>query len=308
LALDAGNGRIRWRARTGARILGAPVPAGGLVYATSLDRSVYAVDARSGAVRWRFRPGPTLGDPAVQHGVVCVGGDDGGFYGLDASTGSLRWRYRTGERTAALPAAEGRLFYVPTSTGVSAVEVGSGRVTWRFAVTRVADPLVRGTAGAGDLFVAAGGVYFGVGHGQQTLYAVDAATGGRRWTYPVGADTGRPLRIGGSVFAGDAHGDLYALDAASGTLRWQFQGSGVITGTPAVAGRNVVVASGAFGDGHVYAVDTGTGVAAWSYLIHGGIESSPAADGDNVYVSGKDGYVYALTGTTGTAVATPSRS
>jgi outer membrane protein assembly factor BamB len=190
---------------------------------------------------------------------------------------------------------------------VSAVDVGSGRARWRFTVPQAPNPLGRGTAGIGDLSVAAGAVYFSVRHGQQTLYAIDTTTGKRRWTYPVGADLGRPLAVGGSVFAGDADGDLHALDAASGTLRWQFQGSGGITGTPAMAGRNVVIASGAYGDGHVYAVDAGTGLATWSYLIHGGVESTPAADGDHVYVSGKDGYVYALTGTTGTAVASPRR-
>jgi serine/threonine-protein kinase len=265
--------------------LGVPVLAGGMVYATSLDRSVYAVDARSGTVRWRFRPGPVLGGATVVNGVVCVG-DDHGFYGLNAANGALRWRYRHGERPAGTAVAAGRLCYLPTDRGVAAVEAHAGRVRWRVALAH----------GAGDLAVAAGTVYGSVRHGPDTLYALDAATGARRWAHPLGAATGRPLATGGGVYAGGSDGVLYALDGASGTPRWRFQAPGGLTGAPARAGRHVVVASGGAEGGHVCAVDTATGLAAWSYPVHGGLASGPAAHGGDVYVNAGDGYLYALTG------------
>ncbi|MGI8331162.1 PQQ-binding-like beta-propeller repeat protein [Actinomadura scrupuli] len=286
LALDAGDGRIRWRMRAGARIVGAPVPSGGIVYATGLDHSVYAVDARSGAVRWRFRPGPVLGGATVLDGILCVGTDGHGFYGLSAATGTVRWRHRAGDRPAGLPAAIGRMFCLPTDQGVTAVDARTGRVRWRSPAGH----------GGGDLVAAAGTVYCRARHGRHPLYALDAATGARRWTYPGGASTDRPLAAGGSVFAGDSGGGLYALDAVSGAPRWRSQPPGGVSGTPVLAGRDIVVTSGPSGDGRVHAVDAGTGRAAWSYLIRGGLEPGPAAHGGDVYVSGRDGYVYALTG------------
>jgi outer membrane protein assembly factor BamB len=46
--LDAAGGQLRWKLATGGEITGSPVAQGGVVYACSKDRCVYALDALKG--------------------------------------------------------------------------------------------------------------------------------------------------------------------------------------------------------------------------------------------------------------------
>ncbi len=46
--VDAQGGQLRWRLETGGEITGSPVSADGVVYASSRDRCVYALDAAKG--------------------------------------------------------------------------------------------------------------------------------------------------------------------------------------------------------------------------------------------------------------------
>ena len=55
-------------------------------------------------------------------------------------------------------------------------------------------------------------VYIGSDNG--TVYALDAATGHPRWTYPDAGGPSPPVVAGGTVYAG-SDGHVYALQAAS---------------------------------------------------------------------------------------------
>jgi outer membrane protein assembly factor BamB len=46
--VDAGGGQLRWKLETGGEITGSPVVRDGVVYASSKDRCVYALDAVKG--------------------------------------------------------------------------------------------------------------------------------------------------------------------------------------------------------------------------------------------------------------------
>jgi outer membrane protein assembly factor BamB len=86
-----------------------------------------------------------------------------------------------------------------------------------------------------SLAVAGGMVYCGNFQGEEVL-AIDAATGKRKWKYATGGPvTARPLVAGGTVFVGNWDGDMYALDAATGALRWQLQTNGQIQSNAAPA-------------------------------------------------------------------------
>ena len=47
-------------------------------------------------------------------------------------------------------------------------------------------------------------------------------------------------------------------------------------------------------DGYLYAITASTGHLAWSYKTGGGILSSPTVSGANVYVGSDNGSVYAI--------------
>ena len=60
VALNAENGAELWRQRLHAPATAAPSVAGGLVYAVSRDNVAWAIDALNGRVRWRLQGAPAL--------------------------------------------------------------------------------------------------------------------------------------------------------------------------------------------------------------------------------------------------------
>ena len=146
--------------------------------------------------------------------------------------------------------------------------------------------------------VAGGVVYVGAASGY--MYALDAATGAKKWAYSTGGSQANdsPAVVGGVVYFGSSEDHtLYAIDAATGTKKWAYQTRGAIISSPAVAGGVVYVGSE---DGNVYAIDAATGAKKWAYHIGRYIDSSPAAADGVVYVGSDNGNVYALDAATGT--------
>jgi outer membrane protein assembly factor BamB len=130
-----------------------PVAAGGLVvFGSSADDKVYALDAESGAVRWTyFTEGPVRFAPAVWRDRVLVASDDGWLVCLATADGHPLWKLRGGPRPDML--------------------LGNDRMISRW-------PARGGPAVVGDV------VYFGAGIWPSEgiyLYAVDAATGKVLW-------------------------------------------------------------------------------------------------------------------------------
>ena len=144
--------------------------------------------------------------------------------------------------------------------------------------------------------VAGGVVYVGCACGY--LYALDAASGAKKWVYWTGGsqDIESPAVVGGMVYFGSEDHTLYALDAASGTKKWAYQTGGTVFSSPAVEGGVVYVGSD---DGNVYALDAASGAKKWVYHTGDLVESSPAVAGGVVYVGSHNGNVYALDAASG---------
>jgi eukaryotic-like serine/threonine-protein kinase len=162
--------------------------------------------------------------------------------------------------------------------------------------------------------VVANGVVY-VGSDDNSLYAVDAATGKQKWAAKSGDDVrSSPAVAGGIVYFHSYEGVLYAVDAVSGKERWKFQTfapSEYLTmkdrhalyddflTSPVVAGGLVYI--GSPDPQHtLYAVDAATGKLRWSYdrLAYEAVRSSPTVAGGLVYIGGEQA-VYALDAATG---------
>jgi outer membrane protein assembly factor BamB len=163
-----------------------------------------------------------------------------------------------------------------------------------------------------------------VGSDDGNLYAIDAASGERRWTF----DTGERVRSsptviensstesGTMICVGNDGGSVYALDPAAvqgvdDGVEWRVDTEGVVVTAPAVAEveqararRLVFVGSG---DGRVYALDAATGEEEWRFETGFAVRSSPAVArierGERsqhlLYVGSDDGRIYALDAATG---------
>ncbi len=98
-----------------------------------------------------------------------------------------------------------------TSTHIS----GDLKQSWQ---TKLGGRLSSPTIAAGKLFVASIDTH--------TLYALDARTGRRLWTYTVGGRIDSPpTYYKGLALFGSADGYVYAMRAADGVLAWRFRGA-----------------------------------------------------------------------------------
>ncbi|GCD36930.1 serine/threonine-protein kinase AfsK [Streptomyces chrestomyceticus JCM 4735] len=111
-ALDAADGRDRWRIATEARQSTEPVlVADGAVHLGS-GQALYTLDAVTGTPRWRFQAGgEVIGAPVVADGRVHFGSADHCLYTLDATGGQLRWKLATGGEITGTPVAAGGVVY-----------------------------------------------------------------------------------------------------------------------------------------------------------------------------------------------------
>ncbi|MFE7167074.1 PQQ-binding-like beta-propeller repeat protein [Streptomyces sp. NPDC057616] len=111
-ALDATDGRDRWRIATESRASIEPVlVAAGHVHVGS-GKGLYTLDAVTGTPKWRFQSGGEIvGAPAVAEGRIHFGSTDHLLYTLKADDGRLRWKLATGGEITGSPVVRDGVVY-----------------------------------------------------------------------------------------------------------------------------------------------------------------------------------------------------
>jgi tetratricopeptide (TPR) repeat protein len=149
------------------------------------------------------------------------------------------------------------------------------------------------------------------------LYALDASSGKRRWTFSAAAPIlGSPLASDDAVFFLANDGYLYAVEADTGKLRWKFLGGGDavrerksydygsypqdrVRAQPALDAQRVYFATGA---GLVYGLSRHDGSVAWKRKLGDATSRDLTLDGSRLFVAGEQHSLYALNTEDGTIV------
>ncbi|MEV5396277.1 PQQ-binding-like beta-propeller repeat protein [Streptomyces cellulosae] len=134
-ALDATDGRDRWRIATEARSSVEPVlVAAGHVHVGS-GKGLYTLDAVTGTPKWRFQSGGEIvGAPAVAEGRIHFGSSDHLLYTLKADDGRLRWKLATGGEITGSPVVrDGVVYACSRDRCVYALDAEKGTGTARTA-------------------------------------------------------------------------------------------------------------------------------------------------------------------------------
>ncbi|MEU5579627.1 PQQ-binding-like beta-propeller repeat protein [Streptomyces huasconensis] len=111
-ALDAVDGRDRWRIATESRSSVEPVlVADGHVHVGS-GKGLYTLDAVTGTPKWRFQAGgEVVGTPVVADRRIHFGSTDHLLYTLKADDGRLRWKLATGGEITGAPVVRAGVVY-----------------------------------------------------------------------------------------------------------------------------------------------------------------------------------------------------
>ncbi|HYK36731.1 PQQ-binding-like beta-propeller repeat protein [Alloacidobacterium sp.] len=180
----------------------------------------------------------------------------------------------------------------PYETALGVNNVSTLELKWSFDIGN--GPFV---AISSSPAVVNGVAYIGSGNGN--VYALNATTGAKLWSFTTGGEViSSPAVTNGVVYFGSLDNNLYALNASTGTKLWSFATGGEVISSPTVA-NGVVYIGPDSGDGKLYALNATTGAELWSSATGGDLFSSPAVANGVVYVGSNDGNVYALNANTG---------
>jgi len=232
-----------------------------------------------------------------------------GHVSLSGGDGALLWRAQTsakvgkkGVRASAPPLAVGGRYYVYDAGGTVTALAGAGGRQWSVSLKPEGENSLTtggGIAATGNIIVAA--------TGYSELVALDAATGGRAWTYDLREPArGAPTAAGGKAYVVTTSNVLHAVNIADGSEAWTYAGipetAGVLSAaSPAVAGNIVVVP---YTSGEVIAFDTATGDPKWSDSVIRAVRTSAVSGLSDVSASPviSNGMVFA-TGVSGRTIA-----
>ena len=142
-----------WEYKANDSIWSTPVISNGLLFFTSLDHFVYALDPSDGSFVWKMETGAALvSDPVVDGDNLYVGSFDTNFYAININSGKEKWRFTDSSNWYwGSPLLSGDSIYVPSLEGkLYALNVQTGSKQWE---TELVGPVVGTPAIVSDMIV-----------------------------------------------------------------------------------------------------------------------------------------------------------
>jgi len=297
VCLNAADGAVVWRARTGGAVMSSPAVVEGRVFVGSADRCLYAFSATDGKLLWRARTrGAVVASPLCLAGRVYCGSMDGTFRCVNAADGTEVWRARELGAVSASAAAAGDLVYYGDEAGhIIARNAADGKLSWSVTVAGgvVAAPCVAGER----LLVPVMSPTALSPPNIRCLLALDRHSGNELWSVVKGSSVMHtPTCDGQRVYFATVSGylsdtELFACRLEDGAEVWKRRLGGVADSSPILAGEVLLFGND---DANFYVVQTSTGAIAETLPLEGKMFSSPAIANGSVYIGAQGGKVYCL--------------
>lgn len=201
----------------------------GSVYITTGLGEVAALDATDGKIKWRVKPaGPLRGAPTVAFGAVYVMTQDNQILALNIADGTSLWNEsasttQSGVFGVAAPAAgQGTVIAGYSSGELVAYRYENGRQLWSDALARtsIATSVSTITDIDADPIIESGHVY-ALGQGGR-MAAYELVSGQRIWELNL-AGISTPAVAGEWIFTLTDEAKLLCIAKASGKVRWMSQ-------------------------------------------------------------------------------------
>ena len=226
--LDLATGSKVWSLHISRELWGAPVTNGKLIFVTSLDHFLYAVDPDAQKVVWKVDLGGSVpGSPAVSKDgtTLFIGSFAKKIFAVDVATGSIRWTADTKDWIWSAPVLGGdSLFAADISGNIYSLGVPNGKNAWPILQPDgpiTGSPLVltdsSSSTDAGDNIL--------VATESGSLFSFDA-TGVKKWDVTLGGKIyTSPIPAGDVIVAAPLGTDfLLAAVSKDGKLLWKFTG------------------------------------------------------------------------------------
>lgn len=246
---------------------------GGRIFVHNGNRFMAALDAATGSEIWRtdsltpFHSAPTAVD-----GMVFASTDDNELYAIDQSNGEIAWNHQGIAEPARLltspsVAVLGETIIAPYASGeIVALRLQNGNPIWNDALTRSGGltPISAINDVAGSPVIVGDFVY-AMSH-SGILAAFNLRTGERLWSQPAGG-LHAPWVAGDFLFLVTTDGEVVCVERESGSIRWitqlqQFENerrrkNRIAWSGPVMAGGRLVLA-GSHGRAAILSATDGT--------------------------------------------------
>ena len=315
-ALDRATGKLVWRFAAGGPVPSSPAVAHGLVIAATLGGRIFAVSEATGELRWSMTTGPSLpkniqpagewdlyaSSPVVTGSTVLIGASDGNVYAVDLTSGKERWRVRTNGKVRATPSVHDGVAVVGSFDGrVYAIDVATGKTRWVHHTS--GDSIDLKKAGydrrAIQSTAAIAGGYVFLGSRDDGFYAIDFATGQRKWRASHGSSwvVASPAVRDGKAYVGSSDGHfIHSIDVATGRELWRTPITMNAIASPVLTGDLLVVGTAQTNAarGELLALEAATGAIRWRLPFTDAVWSTPVVVGNELFIGSDDGNVYAI--------------
>lgn len=227
---SSGTARNRFFGRESASALTGGISSGdGKIYAATGFGNLVALDGATGNEVWRVNANsPIHASPLAGGGRVFVTTNDSELLAVDARTGEVEWTQSAIAEPARMlsspsPALVGETLVAPFASGeVIAMLSANGRRLWSEALTRAGT--TTSLSSINDIAgrpVVVGGIVFAASQ-SGTFAAIELRTGVRVWEKPI-ASVQTPWVAGDFVFVVSTAGELVAMDTKTGGVKWTRQ-------------------------------------------------------------------------------------
>jgi outer membrane protein assembly factor BamB len=289
--------------------------ADGTLYVVTGLAEAMAVDPGDGTVRWRVSlPAPARGAPTVAGGRLYVPTIDNQLMALSAADGSRQWTYRAQSVVAMAlglpaPAVEGEVVVAAFGSGeLAALRASDGRLIWGETLTSARGGGFSDIAAITALPVIDRGRVLAAGLGGLAI-ALDLRSGRRLWEREITVGE-TPWAAGEAVFLVTTDGDLACLGRDDGQVRWvtelgRFEDERrrrdpITWGPPVLAGGRVLIAGS---HGQLVQVNPANGEPFERTRLPAGATLAPAIAQGVLYLLTEDATLLALSGPEAPAAA-----
>ena len=234
----------KWEHSTIGEMYSAPaVGKNGTVYIGTDAGYMFGLDSNSGEELMRFKATDGIfSSPAIANDGTVYVASENNLHAVNGLTGKEKWSFKTDvfnsfQSSEIAVDFDGSVYigttdYNTIQNKIYAIRGESGLKKW--------ESTVEGTVNASPVIGPGGIIYIGTRQG--LLYALDANTGEKIWTFSTGGIVSAAVvGVNGTVYVGSTDSKIYAIDGNSGVKKWEFITSGDIKSSPALGDNGLLV-------------------------------------------------------------------
>jgi len=231
-ALDELSGKVKWQKLISSNdygYLSSPTYGNGMVFVGEAGAGIHGFDAASGESKWTYDAGLTANKPAYSSGIVYVGMAASGVTAINAFTGQKIWDQKNYSNVWSGPAiSNGKVFvsmatYYDNIRSLAAFDAITGKVQWQYNEDGRSPYVYQETVYCGSKNCLVYAV--DANTGQLRWKSVNPG---------YSSNATNPVAAGGMVFINEPGNNLVALDASTGGIRWTFHADADLNTDPCV--------------------------------------------------------------------------